>query len=147
MTVTENGKKITIKNKGYYNAYNIKACTTINDLNVLKLSQTQSINKNGAQFGKEKKWTTQELAIIGGAQWCKDEYIEKEQDTMYANKFDYKNSSPWHQYVQNIEAAYHEAVKYYTAYNQISKLDEKLVFKIPIYDNMPAESVKLLGKK
>jgi beta-N-acetylglucosaminidase len=148
MTVTtEKGKKITFENKGYYNAYNIRAFATKEDLNVYKLSQTQSINKNGAQFAKEKKWTTQEKAIIGGAKWCKDQYIAIGQDTMYANKFDYESNTPWHQYVQNIEAAYHEAVKYHTAYNHISKLDEKLIFKIPVYDNMPAEPIKLLNKK
>ena len=66
---------------------------------------------NGLIHAKEKGWNTKYKAIIGGASFLAEDYIDDGQDTLYLQKFDVDNSDEelyWHQYMQNILAAQSE---------------------------------------
>ncbi len=85
-------------------------------------------------------WTSEELAIRGGALWIASSYVDIGQDTLYFQKFDVIDNEDgvyMHQYAQNISMAYSEGIRYYKAYQSQDMLDSSFVFIIPIYDNMP----------
>lgn len=80
-------------------------------------------------------------ALTGGAQYISQNYILKGQDTLYLQKFDVDasyNGLYSHQYQQNITAPMTEGGKIRTAYSQTNALENPFVFKIPVYNNMPA---------
>lgn len=113
--------------EGYYNFYNIKATGT----------QGQIIT-NGLKYAKEQGWDSPYKAILGGAQFIAKDYISVGQDTLYLQKWDLIVPNPGrHQYMQNIEAPYYEAIKTYNSYNNRGTLGNSFVFSIPVYKNMP----------
>ena len=113
--------------EGYYNFYNIKATG----------SQGQII-VNGLKYAKEMGWDSPYKAILGGAKFLAEGYINIGQDTLYLQKWDLIVPNPGkHQYMQNIEAPYYEAIKTYNSYNNRGALSNSFVFSIPVYKNMP----------
>ncbi len=123
---------------GFYNYYNIGASGS-QDL----------IIYNGLSRAVQEGWNSESAAIIGGANWILDGYIEYGLDTNYFQKWDvlcqgYTNCFNY-QYMQNIEAPYHEGQATYNAY--LKSLESEFyktpfVFKIPVYQNMPESSPK-----
>lgn len=92
------------------------------------------------EYAKRSDWTTPEKAILGGAKFIADNYINKGQDTGYFQKWDVidgGNGLYTHQYMTNVEAPLSEASKTYNSYNDEKILDRKFTFYIPIYKNMP----------
>ena len=117
--------------EGYYNFYNIKAAGT---------SASETIAK-GLQYAKEQGWNTKYKAIIGGASFLVKDYISAGQDTLYLQKWDvFGPNYGAHQYMQNIQAPYTEAVKTYKGYNNMDLLGNAFVFTIPVFKNMPSET-------
>jgi beta-N-acetylglucosaminidase len=134
---------------GFFNFYNIGAYpdTTV----------TYGAMKNGiryAQWGVDASfetlsafekdtlmmpWSDPYRAIVGGAKYLAVNYIGVGQDTMYLEKFDLIGPSYYnHQFVQNVQAARDEGVKYYDAYADIGALNSSFVFRIPVFTDMPA---------
>ena len=128
--------------EGYYNFYNIGASDT----------STGSAVENGLKYamngGKNATlnakmfipWDNPYKAIMGGAKFIGDSYIAKGQNTLYLQKFNvstYQTHS--HQYMTNVQASYSEAKKVYSAYNKLDLLDIPMVFKIPVFTNMPSK--------
>ncbi len=115
--------------KGYYNFFNINTYdTAANDMYV-----------NGAIYAKKKGWNTPYKAILGGAQFIAGQYILKEQDTLYLQKFDVTDGNNGyynHQYMSNVFAPSNEAARMKSAYSEAT-LNSPLVFYIPVYKNMP----------
>ena len=117
--------------EGYYNYFNFKANGSTNE----------QIYKNGLAYAKEKGWDTRTKSLKGGAQLIGKNYILRGQDTAYLQKFDVDDSDNTlytHQYMQNIAAPYSESSSTYKAYKNASLLDNSFVFKIPVYQSMPA---------
>ena len=117
--------------EGYYNYYNIGATGTT----------TTDVYVNGLKTAQNKGWDTRMKALTGGAQYISQNYILKGQDTLYLQKFDVDasyNGLYSHQYQQNITAPMTEGGKIRTAYSQTNALENPFVFKIPVYNNMPA---------
>ena len=84
------------KGKKYYNFFGIAAY----DHNPLK---------EGALFAKEHGWDTPEKAIMGGAKFIKEEYLNKPyQDTLYGMRFNPMNPGK-HQYATDVMWAHHNA--------------------------------------
>jgi beta-N-acetylglucosaminidase len=84
-------------------------------------------------------WSDPYRAIVGGAKYLAANYIGVGQDTMYLEKFDLIGPSYYnHQFVQNVQAARDEGVKYYDAYEDIGSLESSFVFRIPVFNDMPA---------
>lgn len=118
--------------EGYYNFYNIKATG----------NQSQII-ANGLNYAKEMGWDSPYKAIVGGASFLSDGYINQGQDTLYLQKWDlFGPLFGNHQYQQNIQAPSTEAIGTYNGYNKIGLLDGSFTFKIPVFKSIP-KSTKL----
>ncbi len=116
---------------GYYNFFNINAYNNGSISNITM----------GAIHAKSKGWDTPYKSILGGAQFLAEGYIGVGQDTLYLQKFDLiaKGGYYNHQYMTNIQVAFSEASTLKKAITQ-EMMNSNLVFKIPVYRNMP-ESV------
>ena len=117
---------------GYYNFYNISAAG---------LGSASTI-ANGLAYAQSQGWNTKYKAIVGGASFLANNYISQGQDTLYLQKWDlfgpkYGN----HQYMQNIQAPSTESIKTYNGYNNISLVNSNFVFSIPVFNNMPQNTV------
>ena len=118
--------------KGYYNYFNVGA-TGKTDKEVIE---------RGLAYAKSNKWTNAYYSILGGTQVISANYILKGQDTLYLQKFNVNpnaaNKLYTHQYMQNISAPTSEAKSIKALYESAGSLDNTFVFKIPVYENMPA---------
>lgn len=96
-----------------------------------------------------RPWTSPKLAIVGGAQWISNSYINKGQNTSYLKKFNVNPNSSYkvynHQYMANLAAPYSEAYSSYKSYRDNGLLSLPLEFTIPIFNNMPTYT-QLPGK-
>lgn len=90
-----------------------------------------------------RPWNSAYKAILGGAQFIGESYINQGQDTLYTQKFNVTNKSNLygHQYMSNIQAPSTEARNMYNAYQANGLISSPLVFKIPVYQNMPESAV------
>lgn len=120
--------------EGYYNYYNIGAyaysgrSATINGL----------IYAMGSDEENARPWNTRKKSIFGGAKFIADKYVSKGQNTLYFQKFNVVNRENVlysHQYMNNVQAASSESARLQLAYLGD---DEPLTFRIPFYQNMPA---------
>ncbi len=120
---------------GYYNIFNVNAYAT----------DTLSPIQNGARYAATTNaayhlpWTTPLLAIRGGAVILGNSYINREQNTLYLQKFDVTdggNGYYRHQYMTNIFAPSSEAVTLANAYSDEVKAGA-MEFCIPVYEDMP----------
>ncbi len=124
--------------EGYYNYYNIGASG----------SSDAAVVKSGLERAKKEGWNTPYASLKGGAVILSKDYILKGQDTLYLQKFDVDPSYSglyWHQYMQNIMAPYTESQMVKRAYTETGSLDNPFVFKIPVYQNMPATACPVPG--
>lgn len=118
--------------KGYYNFFNIEAYQ----------KGTQTPVQRGlwwaAQSGSYgRPWNTREKAIVGGATYYGENYVQAGQNTLYLKKFNVLGSNRYkHQYMTNIEGAANEGIKLAKAYTDELK-NSTLEFSIPVYNNMP----------
>ena len=118
--------------EGYYNYFNISASGSTQTL----------VIENGLKKAKTEGWNTRYKALRGGAQIVGANYILKGQDTLYLQKFDVEsqyNGLYWHQYMQNLQAPYSEGRTARKGYSSMGLLENSFIFKIPVYNNMPAE--------
>lgn len=122
--------------KGYYNYYNWGAYGS-------------DIIGSGLKTAKEKGWTDPEKAIKGGAQLVSKEYVALGQNTLYFQKFNVsnKNSLYTHQYMTNVSASKSEGSTVKKTYTDMGLLDKKVVFRIPVYKNMPTYACPEPGKE
>lgn len=140
-TATGNGKgKYNKGYAGYYNYYNIGATGRT----------TATIIKNALEKAKKENWTDPEKAIVGGAEFVRNEYIGYGQNTSYLQKFDVDNSDGdlyWHQYMTNVSASKTEGQEKRNAYSKMGKLNKNsyFIFSIPVFENMPKQRCELPG--
>ncbi len=89
-----------------------------------------------------KVGTVWKKGLEGGINIIKERYINKQQNTLYLNKFDVNPVSGGalyeNQYMQNISAAYSEANTMKKPYEQTGTFNNKKKFIIPVYENMPS---------
>lgn len=120
--------------EGIYNFFNIGAYATGS---MSAVTRGLWYASQSGSYGRP--WNSVERSIIGGAMYYGDNYVKVGQDTFYLKKFNVQGSNLYkHQYMTNIEGAADEGAKLSAAYTAQMK-KEQLVFKIPIYNNMPAE--------
>ncbi|MBR3720366.1 MAG: SH3 domain-containing protein [Clostridia bacterium] len=128
-TLSATGRGDNATYKGYYNLLNIKA--TGGD-----------VVGNALRHAKSEGWNDPEKSIIGGARFIASSYITKGQSTLYLQKFDVDNSDGslyYHQYMQNVSAAYSEGNMVRSSYESMGLINSNLSFVIPVYNNMPTE--------
>ena len=116
----------------YYNFFNIKSsCTNCSSIY--------------AGYAFEKGWNTPYKGLYGGASFMYNGYISLNQDTIYYEKFDVSttNGHYTHQYMQNLAAPIQEGGIKYKGYIEAlpSYLDTAITFVIPVYKNMPENTV------
>ena len=117
--------------EGYYNFYNIKAAGN---------NAAETIS-NGLKYAKEQGWNNPYKAIVGGAGFLANDYINKGQDTLYLQKWDiFAPNYGNHQYMQNISAPATESIKTYNGYKNINLIDSNFVFSIPVFKNIPEKT-------
>lgn len=128
---------------GYYNFYNIGATASGDPIaNGLKYATgTTSSDANKTKY--MLPWNSQYKAIVGGAKWIGNGYINNKQDTLYYQKFNVVNQVWWHQYMANISAPYSESISIKKTYADLGILDNSFTFLIPYYRNMPAKACQL----
>lgn len=84
-----------------------------------------------------RPWKTRTAAIWGGASYYGINYVNVGQDTMYLKKFNVQGPDIYsHQYMTNVQGAISEGRHIAEAYDEDAR-NATLVFKIPVYDNMP----------
>ncbi len=134
----EPSNSVTGKLEGYeglYNFYNIGA------------SSGEGAVERGLKYANAKGWVKPEIAIKDGAKIIAQNYISRNQNTVYLEKFDVDssdNSLYSHQYMQNIQAPTSEAKRIYkNTYLALGIVDNKFNFVIPVYENMPGTACEL----
>lgn len=119
--------------EGYYNYFNIGASGNTNEL----------VYGNGLTYAKNHGWDNAEKSIRGGADVISANYIKMGQDTLYLQKFNVNPNSGYpvysHQYMQNILAPTSEGKKIKKLYETAGALDNSFVFKVPVFESMPAQ--------
>lgn len=151
-TIQEVGKSgsdsVSGKKTGYeglYNFYNIGAYQGTDPIaNGLKYAS----GATSSDANKKKymlPWNSQYKAIVGGAIWIGDGYINSvyKQNTMYFQKFNTSGGNAGHQYMGNIMAPYGEAKTIKRTYSNLGILDKSFTFIIPYYRNMPKTACTL----
>lgn len=120
--------------EGYYNYFNIGATGQSNDEVVL----------NGLTYAKDHWEQGAYYSILYGANFLTESYIRKGQDTLYLQKYNVNPNGAYnvftHQYMQNISAPTTEGTSIKRLYANAGALDCTFVFKIPVYENMPAKA-------
>ncbi|MBW8350276.1 glucosaminidase domain-containing protein [Bacillus sp. IITD106] len=102
-----------------YNMYGVNAFDSCPDL-------------CGAQKAYDEKWFSPDAAIIGGAAFVSDKYINAGQNTLYKMRWDPANQTyDRHQYATDIAWAEKQTAKIYEMYNKLEYKQE--VFDIPVY--------------
>ncbi|MCR5684870.1 MAG: SH3 domain-containing protein [Lachnospiraceae bacterium] len=124
--------------EGIYNFYNIGAyhSTAAGGAirNGLKFASSGSSNPNVLI-----PWSDPFRAILGGAFYIGNNYINRGQNTIYLQKFNMTaNNTYAHQYMANVEAPYSEGVRVFKGY--VAPEEIPVVFSIPVYRNMPEEA-------
>ena len=117
--------------EGYYNFYNIKAFGNTNDETI----------RNGLAYAKEQDWSTPYKAVVGGAKFLVNDYIDQGQNTLYLQKWDlFGPMYGRHQYMQNIQAPASESYKTYASYNNVNLINSGFTFVIPVFKDMPSST-------
>lgn len=125
-------------NNGYYNVFNVGAWG----------SSSSEIIANATEYAKNNGWDTLGKSIIGGIDFLKSKYIGIGQNTIYLQKFDVDDSDGilyYHQYMQNVSAAYTECQIVRNIYKNIGLFENNITFLIPVYENMPADRSPIPG--
>ncbi len=118
--------------EGYYNFYNIGAYAA-NGMTAVQRGLWYA-SQEGSYM---RPWNSVEKSIIGGAMYYAETFTNVGQDTFYLKKFNVQGDNLYkHQYMTNVEGAAAEGAKLARAYTDEMKT-QTLVFKIPIYNNMP----------
>ncbi len=121
--------------EGYYNYYNWKAYAANGNSPIIN----GLIYASGTDETYMRPWNTRYKSIVGGAKMFANGYINIGQDTLYYKKFDYVGTPYTHQYMTHIKAHATEAYKTAQAYSQEIKENSAIVFRIPVFKNMPTE--------
>ena len=116
--------------KIYYNPFDIGASG----------NGPSEIYDNALAKAKSEGWDTMEKALEGGIYFCKANWLENYQNTLYQNRFDIDSTNGTalytHQYMQNLMGAYSEARILRSTYANLGKIDSSFTFIIPLYEGM-----------
>lgn len=116
--------------EGIFNFYNVGANTSSN-ATLRGLAYAKAVD---AATGRP--WNSPYKSIIHGAIFIADEYVKREQETLYLQKFDIKNGEYWHQYMTNVQAAASEGQMMAEIYSDAGLTDSSFTFLIPVFKDM-----------
>ena len=119
----KNSKMKDVADKKIYNVYGIGALD-------------QDANLWGSEKAYSEGWFTIEDAIIGGAKWIGDGYVNSttfKQNTLYKMRWDFTTDEMWHQYATDVAWAYKQTVQ---IKNIIDNMDNPVIhLEIPRFKN------------
>lgn len=121
--------------EGYYNYFNVGAYQS----GSLSPTVMGLIYAQGTDASILRPWNTRTKAITGGAINYGKNYVKVGQDTLFLKKFDLVPAGGLynHQYMTNIQAAANEGKLLAGGYDAAARA-AGLVFKIPVYKDMPS---------
>lgn len=123
--------------EGYYNYLNIGAYKT-SSMSAVERGLWYASGSGKGYTSYRRPWDNATDSIIGGSIYYGEEFVKVGQDTLYLKKFNVQGSNLYgHQYMTNVQGAYSEGVHMSKAYDETAR-ESALVFKIPVYKNMPA---------
>ncbi len=135
---TSGSSSVTGKHKTYpgiYNFYNIGATDGTG-----AIARGLKWASEGTTYGRP--WTTPVKSINGGAEFLASSYIACGQFTGYLQRFNVNPNGKYrpydHQYMTNLTGALSQGYSTYVSYVKSGLIDNKYVFSIPIYENMPS---------
>ena len=121
---------------GFYNYYNWNAYATDGLSAIVNGLKYATVDDYPATL---RPWNTRMRSIIGGAMKLGTDYITKGQNILYYQKFNVVSAPLYsHQYMTNVLASRSESISASQAYSDSMKASTPLVFKIPVYQNMPS---------
>ena len=128
---TSNASGYTLKEEDgggvYYNFFNVGAYGGSDP------------NYNGILYARDHDWDTSYKALVGGAKFIYDNYIEPGQNTQYLQRFNLTKTGTFgHQYATDITYAYKGGGSTYKSYKTNNLLDVSLVLSVPILEDMPS---------
>ena len=118
--------------EGYYNYFNVQA----------NGKTREDVFVNGLTYAKNHGWNTEYTAIIEGAKFVANGYINDGQDTLYLQKWD-ATGTCWanHQYMQNVSAPVTEGNMLFKAYKTDSNYkNANFEFFITVWEEVTEES-------
>ena len=119
--------------EGYYNFYNIGAVD--GEGNIAK-----GLYYASGSGSYMRPWNSPESAIIGGAMFIAENYVDSGQNTGYLQKFNVDPDSQYgafyNQYMTNVSGAVSQAYSTWSGYAQQGVLESPMVFSIPVFDGM-----------
>ncbi len=127
--VDNNGNVVDTKSKAAHTVYNVFGIGAYDDTPL----------KSGAKTAFENEWFSPRAAIIGGAKFVAEGYINEGQDTLYKMRWNPDNPGT-HQYATHVAWASSQADRIGDIYKTIN--DYILVFEIPEYDDQPESTDK-----
>ncbi|SEP75211.1 Beta-N-acetylglucosaminidase [Virgibacillus subterraneus] len=113
-----------------------KATNTVYNMYGIKAFDSCPIDC-GAKHAFEQGWFTPEKAIIGGAAFIGNNYINAGQNTLYKMRWD-PDSPGKHQYATDVAWAFNQTSNISNLYNSIDNY--VLIFDIPVYEGQPDSS-------
>lgn len=120
--------------QGYYNYFNIGAYKT----STMSAVERGLWYASGIDSKYERPWNTRTKSIKGGALYYGINYVNVGQDTLYLKKFNVQGANIYtHQYMTNVQGAISEGSHVAKGYDENAR-KSALIFKIPVYKNMPA---------
>ena len=122
--------------EGYYNFFNIGAYKT-STMEAVERGLWYASGSGTGATSYFRPWNTRLASIKGGAKHYGEGFVSVGQDTMYLKKFDLVGTLYTHQYMTNIGGAFGEGKLMAAAYDEKAR-ESALVFKIPVFLNMPA---------
>ena len=127
---------------GYYNYFNYGAYPHSGNSSLVN-GAIYASTISSTYFGP---WTNPLRAIKGGAKLLGKNYINLGQDTVYFQNFNvvYSGALYSNQYMTNVQAGETESQTLRNAYDETSIM-QAITFKIPVYENMPAEPCSKTG--
>ena len=132
--------------KGYEGIYNFFNCGAYKTSTMSAIERglwwASGAGVNATTYGRP--WNTRYKALKGGAMFYAEGYLNSGQDTLYLKKFNVCADSQYpigtHQYATNILSAESEAMIMKQGYSSLA--DGAIVFKIPVFRNMPSSACK-----
>lgn len=94
----------------------------------------------GAFYAYNQGWTSVDAAIMGGAKWIAQNYIQNGQNTLYKMRWN-PDRPGVHQYATDVEWSSKQAKTLYNMFNAFP--GAKLAFEFPLYENQPEPSINL----
>ena len=127
--------------EGYYNYLNVGAYKT-STMNAVERGLWFAKGAGNNYTSYSRPWDNRVDSIVGGATYYGEGYVKVGQDTLYLKKYNVQGSNLYgHQYMTNVAGAASEGKHMAKAYDENAR-KSALVFKIPVFNNMPATACK-----